>query len=270
MLVASEQTKVSIREIRIKYALSIIPDLSLNEIPENEEEFNKFDIEILLPQLKQNKELILFHTKQTNSKSLEKEVEVPLKEALHKFIRRMGHEREGTEKTPSRFLKMFYDFLEGDKTSLDDIIKPDSLFLNPEYEGLKEGEKAEDRLIIIKGINFVSICEHHLLPFQGEVSIGVIPSSKILGASKFSRIVKMYSKRLQLQERLGMNIAEAIIKAIEPKALIILISAIHNCYSTRGVNQKDKQFITVEKYSSPEVSIDLKSFVNEFYQIYNK
>ena len=99
-------------------------------------------------------------------------------------------------------------------------------------------------LVLIKDIEFTSICEHHLLPFNGEINIGYIPKNKVLGLSKFSRITNCFAKRLQLQEKLVREIANSLIKNLEITDLFIIAKAKHCCISCRGVNQKNSSAIT--------------------------
>ena len=109
------------------------------------------------------------------------------------------------------------------------------------YKTFKSTNK---NLVLIKNIEFTSICEHHLLPFSGSINIGYIPENKVLGLSKFSRIVDCFARRLQLQEKLVNEIGNSLINNLEIKDLFIMAQAVHSCVSCRGVNQKNSSTIT--------------------------
>jgi len=137
--------------------------------------------------------------------------------------------RDGLKETPVRVAKAFTELLAGYSLNPRESIK---LF---DSNGFHE-------LIIVENIEFYSLCEHHMLPFFGKVNIGYIPNGKILGLSKFARIVEIYSKRLQTQENLTKQIIDLLSEEIRPRGIIVLIEAKHLCVSMRGV--KNKGFIT--------------------------
>lgn len=140
-------------------------------------------------------------------------------------------QREGLKETPRRFAESFRFWCSGYGRKAEDVIK---VFDNP----------GTDQLIIIPKIDFYSLCEHHLVPFFGEVNIGYIPDKKILGLSKFSRLVDIYARRLQIQERLTHQIASDIQKFIRPKGVAVMISAAHLCIQSRGVEKNNSNVIT--------------------------
>ncbi|MEN3046530.1 MAG: GTP cyclohydrolase I FolE [Candidatus Hydrothermales bacterium] len=141
-------------------------------------------------------------------------------------------EREGLLKTPRRFLNMLKELTEGYKVDPEEIVK-DAIF-----------SATTDQMVIVKDIDFSSLCEHHLLPFFGKISIGFIPDKKIIGLSKIPRIVEVFSKRLQVQERLTEEIANFLYKKIEPKGLGITVEAVHLCTVIRGVKNKSVKLFT--------------------------
>lgn len=132
--------------------------------------------------------------------------------------------RDGLVETPVRVERMYEELLSGYKKDPKKIFKK---FESESYKGL----------ITVSNIDFYSLCEHHLLPFFGKVSIGYVPNGHILGLSKFARLVDIYSRRLQVQEHLTTQIADTLMKYLKAKGVIVHISAVHLCMSMRGVNK---------------------------------
>lgn len=131
---------------------------------------------------------------------------------------------DGLKETPKRVANMYTELLWGYTQDPKDIF---TTFDIQSYEGL----------VTICDIQFYSLCEHHMIPFFGKVHIGYVPNNKILGLSKFARLVDIFSKRLQVQERLTQNITDAILKYLQPKGVIVYIEAEHMCMSMRGVKK---------------------------------
>jgi len=123
--------------------------------------------------------------------------------------------------TPARVQKALEELLDGYSVKIDELFK---VF-----------ELGSDQLVIAQDIDFTSLCEHHCLLFFGQVHIAYLPNKKVIGASKLPRIVLAYSHRLQIQERIAENIAESIMKYLEPKGVCVVITAKHSCISCRGV-----------------------------------
>lgn len=142
-------------------------------------------------------------------------------------------DREGLRETPNRFLKA-WKFLNSGYTK--DPTSITKCFENPQIEF--------DQLIVIPKIDFYSMCEHHLFPFYGQIHIGYLPDKKVLGISKFARLVEIYARRLQIQERLGQQIANDIMKYVEPKGVGVVIRGIHLCMRSRGVEKQNSEMVT--------------------------
>lgn len=140
--------------------------------------------------------------------------------------------REGLRKTPERVAEMYADIFSGIKKDPKEIIK---IFKEEEH----------DEMIILKDIPFYSVCEHHLLPFLGKAHIAYLPrANRILGLSKLARIVEIYAKRPQLQERLTSQIADTLSKAVNPLGVLVIIEAEHLCTTMRGVQKPGSKMVT--------------------------
>jgi len=142
--------------------------------------------------------------------------------------------REGLKETPRRVAKMYEELLKGYQADPKSIFK---CFDSDEFSGM----------VIISGIDFYSLCEHHLMPFYGKIHIGYVPDGKILGLSKFARLVEIFARRLQLQERLTKQIAETLQKNLNSKGIIVYCQARHFCMSMRGVKKGRSQMKTLVK-----------------------
>lgn len=142
--------------------------------------------------------------------------------------------REGLLKTPIRSAKALYYLTEGYRQSAKDIVQQ-AVF---SHDG-------GSNIIIVKDIEFYSMCEHHILPFFGKISIGYIPKDKIVGLSKLARLVNVYARRLQVQERLCAQIATALEEAIPTEGVIVTCTAQHLCMKMRGVEKQDSSTTTM-------------------------
>jgi GTP cyclohydrolase IA len=150
-----------------------------------------------------------------------------MKEALRTFLKDLGEnpDREDLQKTPERWLRAMQYCTSGYSQTPEEVAA-----------GLLVPVQGDD-LVIMKDIEFTSLCEHHLLPFLGKVHIGYLPGKHLIGLSKMPRIVDLFSRRLQSQERLGKEICEALQSVLKPKGMGVVIEARHLCVSMRGVRK---------------------------------
>ncbi len=160
-----------------------------------------------------------------NTKKIEK--------LVRELIQEIGEDpaREGLKDTPARIAKAYEKIYGGYRNNLKDLIT--------EFDG-----EDYDEMIICKDIDFYSNCEHHMQPFFGKITIGYIPNKKIVGISKLPRIVEIFSRRLQNQERLTMQIANTLTELLKPKGVGVVITAEHLCMKARGVEKQNTLVIT--------------------------
>ena len=140
--------------------------------------------------------------------------------------------REGLIKTPHRVSKSWRFLVGGYNQTIDQVVN-DAIFSVENQD-----------MIIVKDINYYSLCEHHLLPFMGKVHVGYIPDGKVLGLSKIPRIVDIYARRLQLQEQLTQQIAKGITEFLNPKGVGVVIEGEHMCMKMRGVQKQNASMQT--------------------------
>ncbi len=151
-----------------------------------------------------------------------------LDDLVAKIIEGLGEDvtREGLVKTPQRVERSLRFLTSGYTTKVTDVLN-DALF---------DAEASE--MVVVKGIEFYSLCEHHMLPFFGKAAIAYIPKKKILGLSKFARVVDVFARRMQVQERMTSQIADALVEALDPKGLAVVTEASHLCMMMRGVEKQ--------------------------------
>lgn len=150
------------------------------------------------------------------------------------MIKAVGEDenREGLQQTPRRFAKAFRELTSGYQQSVEQIING-AIF-----------EEKYSEMVVVKDIEFFSLCEHHLLPFFGRAHIAYVPNGKIIGLSKIPRIVKMFAKRLQVQERLTEQVTETIKEVLNPLGVACVIEADHLCMMMRGVEVQSSAMVT--------------------------
>lgn len=141
-------------------------------------------------------------------------------------------DREGLRDTPNRMARMFQELTMGYDASPQEIIR-EALF-TIKY----------DEMVVVKDIEFYSLCEHHMLPFFGSCSVGYIPNGKIVGLSKIPRIVEVFSRRLQVQERMTAQIADFLMEELEPLGVAVVAEAHHLCMAMRGIMKADATMLT--------------------------
>jgi len=163
--------------------------------------------------------------------------------------------REGLVQTPERYEKAMRYLTSGYTTSLDQIVN-NALFT-----------VKVDSMVIVKDIEFFSMCEHHMLPFFGKMHVAYLPKDKVIGLSKIPRIIDMYARRLQLQERLTQQVAEAMADVISPRGVGVLCEARHFCMMMRGVEKQHSGTVTSTMLGSFRTN---KSTRDEFLSLVNR
>jgi len=155
-------------------------------------------------------------------------------ELVREMIVRLGEnpDREGLARTPQRVHSAYEYLLKGYKEDPEALLKG-ALFT-----------VTYDEMVIVKDVEMFSLCEHHMLPFFGKVHVAYIPNGKVIGLSKIPRLIEIFSRRLQIQERLTTQIAETIQKAIEPQGVGVVIEARHLCMMMRGVEKQHSAAVT--------------------------
>ena len=164
-----------------------------------------------------------------------------VRECLKQLFERCGEDpqREGLQKTPMRFLKAFEELTQGYRQTLEEVVN-NALF-----------ECTNHAPVVVENVPFYSLCEHHLLPFFGHCTIAYIPNGKVLGVSKLYRIVNLFARRLQLQERLTQQIGEGIREVTDACAVFVEMNGEHLCVAMRGVQRYASQMRTFYRFGEP-------------------
>jgi GTP cyclohydrolase I len=157
-----------------------------------------------------------------------------IEKLIEQLLKELGEDphREGLERTPERVAKAMQYLTSGYAKNVDEILN-DALFVE-EY----------DEMVVVKDIDFFSMCEHHLLPFVGKAHVAYMPHRKIVGLSKIPRLIEMFSRRLQVQERLTTQIANTLNDALQPRGVAVVVEAVHLCMLMRGVEKQNSKAVT--------------------------
>lgn len=155
-------------------------------------------------------------------------------EAVHRILISIGEDpdREGLVQTPKRVAQMYAELTSGYHADLETLVN--GAIFHVDYS----------EMVVVLNIDFSSLCEHHLLPFFGKVHVAYIPDGRVIGLSKLPRIVEMYARRLQIQERMTTEIANTIQHVLEPKGVGVIVEARHMCTMVRGVEKINARMVT--------------------------
>ncbi|GAB4499876.1 MAG: GTP cyclohydrolase I FolE [Anaerolineales bacterium] len=157
-----------------------------------------------------------------------------IEDAVYEILQAVGEDpqREGLQGTPNRVARMYGELLAGYRT--DPIALVNDALFDVHY----------DEMVLVRNIEFYSLCEHHMLPFVGRAHVAYIPNGHVIGLSKIPRIVDMFARRLQIQERMTRQIAEFIDTLLEPKGVAVVVEGVHMCSMIRGVKKHDASMTT--------------------------
>jgi len=158
----------------------------------------------------------------------------PIARLIEQLLKELGEDayREGLERTPERVEKSLRFLTGGYRMKVEDVFN-EALFVE-DY----------DEMVVVKDIDYFSLCEHHLIPFFGRAHIAYMPRKKIVGLSKIPRLVEMFSRRLQVQERLTTQIANTLNDVLQPRGVAVVMEAIHLCMIMRGVEKQNSKAVT--------------------------
>jgi GTP cyclohydrolase IA len=157
-----------------------------------------------------------------------------MQEMIREVLKQLGEdtEREGLKRTPERVERAFRFLTRGYAADVNQVLN--GALFTVEY----------DEMVIVRDIEFYSMCEHHLLPFFGKCHVGYLPAKKVIGLSKIPRIVDVFARRLQVQERLTQQIARTINDQVQPMGVAVVMEAQHLCMMMRGVQKQDSRMVT--------------------------
>ena len=165
--------------------------------------------------------------------------------AISQFLGALGErpEREGLKNTPRRVARMYTELLGGYRADPQKIVN--GALYNITY----------DEMVIVRDIEFYSLCEHHMLPFMGRAHVAYMPAGKVIGLSKIPRIVDMFARRLQVQERMTRQIADLLQDLLEPRGVAVVVEGLHLCMMMRGVKKHDARMTTSAMHGSFRTNI---------------
>ena len=188
---------------------------------------------------------------------MKKPTEKEIHEAVRKLLLWAGDDpdREGLVGTPDRVARAYKEFFAGYEQDPEEILR--TTF--EEVEGY-------DEMVLVKDIGVESHCEHHMVPIIGRVHIAYIPNNRVVGISKLARVVDIFAKRLQIQEKMTAQIANSIENVLKPKGIAVVIDASHQCMTTRGVNKPESSTVTSAMRGvfkdNPRTRNEFLSFIN--------
>ncbi len=180
-------------------------------------------------------ELLDFDDDLTDDQLAASQIDGPqAEESIARLLKALGEniEREGLKNTPRRVARMYSELLAG--YHMDPVAMINGALFDVKY----------DEMVIVRDIEFYSLCEHHMLPFMGRVHVAYIPDGKVLGISKIPRVVDMYARRLQVQERMTRQIADFLRDLLKPQGVAVVVEALHLCMMMRGVKKHDARMTT--------------------------
>ncbi len=180
----------------------------------------------------------------------------PVEEAIRLILLHQGEDpdRDGLRKTPARVARMYDEMLAGYRQDVETIING----------ALFDVEYGEGEMIVLANIDYTSMCEHHMLPFVGKAHIAYIPRAKVVGLSKIPRIVDMFARRLQVQERLTNEIADALHDHLDPAGVMVVLEGQHSCAALRGVKKHGVNMVTTARRGDFRTDPVLR---DEFYRL---
>ncbi len=157
-----------------------------------------------------------------------------IRQNVESILRAVGEnpERDGLKRTPERVARMYEELLAGYRT--DPVVLVNDALFEVDY----------DEMVVVRDIEFYSLCEHHMLPFLGRAHVAYIPRGRVIGLSKIPRIVDMFARRLQVQERMTRQIADFLQEVLHPRGVAVVVEAIHMCSMIRGVKKHDSRMTT--------------------------
>jgi GTP cyclohydrolase I len=182
-----------------------------------------------------------------------------IEEAVKTILYSVGEDpnRDGLIKTPHRVAKMYGELLDGYDKDLETVVN--GAFFDVQY--------GEGDMVVVADIEYESLCEHHMLPFTGKAHVAYIPKDTVVGLSKLPRIVDMFAHRLQVQERLTNQVADAVVEAVDPAGVMVVFEGHHMCGSLRGVKKHGTNMVTTAKRGAFSDDGDLR---DEFYRLIGK
>jgi len=170
-------------------------------------------------------------------------------DAVRRLLTLIGEnpDREGLRETPARFLKALAEYTRGYQEKPEEVLKV-----------FEDGAQSVDEMVIVRDIPVYSLCEHHLAPFFGRAHVGYVPDKRILGLSKMSRLVEVFARRLQVQERLTNQIADALATHLQPLGVAVVIECRHMCMESRGVRHTGTATVTSALRGSIKTNADTR------------